>query len=396
MLDAGDPATAYRIFAGHSAESPEANIDAEFHAGWIALRFLNDPARAAQHFARARDLRANADVDCPHRLLAGPAPRKSHSPDDADLRARTYYEKAAERAATYYGQLARARLGLKTIALNAPVRAARGPARDEAVRIVELFFTIHEKDLAMALANSTAQHLTDPAQIAALADVMLAQRDAHDCLIIGKTLAQRGTLIDALAFPTYGIPAYTAAENSAPPALVYAIARQESEFDMHAQSGGGARGLMQMIVATAKRTAEHLKMDFDAGRLLSDAAFSAKLGAAHLGQLLAEERGSPILVFAAYNAGGGHVKDWIDAYGRSAHARRGSDRLGGENPVHRDAQLRRARERELGDVSRELRSARRCPGLNRRTKCKGYAGQGRHDARGLGGSMRPSELARGK
>jgi soluble lytic murein transglycosylase len=314
LLDAGDPATAYRIFAEHSAESPETNIDAEFHAGWIALRFLNDPARAAEHFARGATFAQTPMSIARIAYWQGRTAEVSQT-DDADLRARAYYEKAAERAATYYGQLARARLGLKTIALNAPAAAARGPARDEAVRIVELFFAIHEKDLAMALANGTAQHLTDSGQIAALANVMLAQRDAHDCLIIGKTLAQRGILIDALAYPTYGIPAYTAAENSAPSALVYAIARQESEFDMHAQSGAGARGLMQMIVATAKRTAERLKMDFDAGRLLSDAAFSAKLGAAHLGQLLTEERGSPILVFAAYNAGGGHVKDWIDAYG---------------------------------------------------------------------------------
>ncbi len=212
--------------------------------------------------------------------------------------------------------MARARLGLRTIALRSPgAPAAQGVARDEAVRIAELFFAIGEKDLAMALATCTAQHLTDAAQVAALAHVVAAQHDAHESLIVGKLLAQRGIMIDTLAFPTYGIPAYTPAENSAPPALVYAIARQESEFDMHAVSGAGARGLMQMIVATAKRTAERIKMDFDAGRLVSDAAFSAKLGAAHLGQLLVEERGSPILVFAAYNAGGRHVKDWIDAYG---------------------------------------------------------------------------------
>ncbi len=379
LLDTGDPATAYRIFAEHSAQSPEANIDAEFHAGWIALRFLNDPARAAQHFARAATFAQTPMSIARIAYWQGRTAEVSLT-DDADLRARAFYEKAAERAATYYGQLARARLGLKTIALNPPAPAAREAARDEAVRVVELFFTIHEKDLAMALANSTAQHLTDPAQIAALANVMLAQRDAHDCLIIGKTLSQRGILIDALAFPTYGIPAYTAAENSAPPALVYAIARQESEFDTHAQSGAGARGLMQMIVATAKRTAEHLKMDFDAGRLLSDAAFSAKLGAAHLGQLLAEERGSPILVFAAYNAGGGHVKEWIDAYG--------DPRTPGVDPIdwverssiHGDAELRRARERELGDVSGELRGAQCRPGLDRRAKCQGYAGQGWHDA----------------
>jgi peptidoglycan lytic transglycosylase len=315
LLDAGDPATAYLICAGHSADTAEAKIDAEFHAGWIALRFLNDPTRAAQHFERAAAL-AQTPISVARIAYWQGRTAEVSQADDADLRARAYYERAAEHSATYYGQLARARLGIKTFTLrDMPAPAAYGAARDEAVRIVELFFTIHERELAMSLASSTAQHLTDPAQIAALANVMLAQHDAHDCLVIGKLLAQRGITIDALTFPTYGIPAYTPAENSAPPALVYAIARQESEFDTHALSGAGARGLMQMIVATAKRTAERIKMDFDAGRLLNDAAFSAKLGAAHLGQLLVEERGSPILVFAAYNAGGRHVKEWIDAYG---------------------------------------------------------------------------------
>ncbi len=207
-------------------------------------------------------------------------------------------------------------LGLRTIALrNLATPAPPRLQRDEAVRIVELFFAIGEKDLAMALASSAADHLTSEAQIAALAEVVAARHDAHDSLIIGKVLAQRGIPIDTLAFPTYGIPAYTPIENSAPPAIVYAIARQESAFDAHAVSSAGARGLMQMILSTAKRTAERVKMDFDAGRLLSDAAFSAKLGAAHLGQLLTEQRGSPILVFASYNAGGRHVKEWIDAYG---------------------------------------------------------------------------------
>jgi soluble lytic murein transglycosylase len=315
LLDAGDLATAYRICAEHSAESTEARIDAEFHAGWIALRFLNDPVRGAKHFATAAAF-AQTPISIARIAYWQGRTAEVSQADDADLRAKAFYEKAAEHAATYYGQLARARLGLRAIPLpRVTTPAARGTARDEAVRIVELFFALGEKDLGMALASCAAQHLTDPAQIAALADVVTAQRDAHEALVIGKVLAQRGILIDALAFPTYGIPAYTPAENSAPPALVYAIARQESEFDMHAVSGAGARGIMQMIVATAKRTADHIKMDFDADRLLSDAAFSAKLGAAHLGQLLVEQRGSPILVFAAYNAGGRHVKEWIDAYG---------------------------------------------------------------------------------
>jgi soluble lytic murein transglycosylase len=315
LLDTGDSATAYRICADNSAESPEAKVDAEFHAGWIALRFLNDPARAAKHFDTAATLTQTPISVARIAYWQGRAAEISQT-DDADLRAKAFYGKAAAYSATYYGQLARARLGLRTLAIRGlSTPAATGDARDPAVRVTELFFALGEKDLAMALASCAAQHLTDKAQIGALAEVIAARHDAHDALIIGKLLAQRNIMIDALAFPTYGIPAYTQVENSAPPSLVYAIARQESEFDTHAVSSAGAYGLMQMIESTAKRTAEHLKMDFDAGRLLSDAAFSAQLGAAHLGQLLAEEHGSPILVFAAYNAGGRHVKDWIDAYG---------------------------------------------------------------------------------
>jgi soluble lytic murein transglycosylase len=70
-----------------------------------------------------------------------------------------------------------------------------------------------------------------------------------------------------------------------------------------------------MIASTAKRTAERIGLDFDPEKLTNDAAFNAKLGAAHLGELLAEEKGCPILVFAAYNAGGHRVKQWIEAYG---------------------------------------------------------------------------------
>jgi soluble lytic murein transglycosylase len=93
------------------------------------------------------------------------------------------------------------------------------------------------------------------------------------------------------------------------------MARQESQFDPRAQSGVGARGLMQMMPATAQRTARRVSAAFDVERLTSDPAYCAKLGQAHLGELMEDWRGSYVLAFASYNAGGGNVKKWIDAYG---------------------------------------------------------------------------------
>ncbi len=314
LLDLDDPATAYRLCAEHSAEGNAAKIDAEFHAGWIALRFLNDPTRAAAHFDVAAGL-AETPISIARIAYWQGRTAEISQRDDAYARANNYYEKAAAQVATYYGQLARDRLGLKTITLRSIATAATGKSRDESVRAVELLYTIGEKDIALSLAMAAAQHISDESQVAALAKVVAAERDAHASLVIGKILGQRGIAIDSLAFPTYGVPSFEPVEKSAAPAIVYAIARQESAFDPRAVSSAGAKGLMQMIAATAKRTAERAGLDFDADKLLNDAAFNAKLGAAHLGALLTEQRGSPILTFAAYNAGGGRVKQWIEAYG---------------------------------------------------------------------------------
>lgn len=314
LLDLGNPATAYRICAENSAEGDEAKIDAEFHAGWIALRFLNDPARAAKHFDAA-GLIAQTPISIARIAYWQGRTAEISQRENASRLAKAYYEKAAERVATYYGQLARERLQLWPITLRSLAPAATGKQRDESVRIVELLYALDENDFALSLAAEAAQHLASELQVAALANVVAAERDAHDSLVIGKILGQRQMAADSLAFPTYGVPDFEPLGNSVPPAIVYAIARQESGFDPHAVSSAGAKGLMQMIELTAKRTAEHAGVDFDAAKLTSDAAFNAKLGAAHLGQLFAEQGGSPILAFAAYNAGGRRVKEWIEAYG---------------------------------------------------------------------------------
>ena len=139
--------------------------------------------------------------------------------------------------------------------------------------------------------------------------------DARATLIVGKYATQRGLALDEMAFPVFGVPGYQPLAHSAERAVVFAIARQESEFDAKSVSAAGAKGLMQLIGSTARQTATKLGVGYDDGRLLSDASFNAQIGAAHLGQLLVDNGGSYVLTFAAYNAGAGRVKEWIDAYG---------------------------------------------------------------------------------
>jgi soluble lytic murein transglycosylase len=315
FLDLGDSETAYRLCAEHDAASFEARLDAHFFTGWLALRFLNDPARAARHFAALAEMAETPISTARAAYWQGRTADISSDPQ-AYARAKRFYEKAAAETATYYGQLARERLGWpRRVSLRKLTNPVHGDERIEAIRTVELLFAIGENDYAISLASEIAQHVQDDGQLAALVETVALERDARAALTVGKILNLRRLADDSLAFPTFGIPRYDPVDNSAASAIVYSVARQESAFDPRAASSAGAKGLMQMINETAKRTAERAGLDFSTDKLTSDAAFNAKLGAAHLGQLLNEQRGSYILTFAAYNAGGGRVKQWIDAYG---------------------------------------------------------------------------------
>ena len=314
LLDNGNINAAYVICATHSAGSSEARVEAEFHAGWIALRFMNDPTRAAYHFAQAAKL---ADTPTSMARIAYWQARTAETSGQPDAveKVDAFYRKAAAQNSTYYGQLARQMLGLSVDAVQRPNREATGTDRNEAIRAVELLYAAGERDVATPLAVLVAGSLEDGAQVAALASVVERQQDAHLSLTIGKILSQRGSPVDTLAFPTDGIPPYEELPNSAARPVVYAIARQESAFMPAVVSKAGAKGLMQIIDATAKRTAAKAGLGFDSARLTTDPAFNAQLGAAHLGELLAGQGGSLILTFAAYNAGAGRVKQWVEAYG---------------------------------------------------------------------------------
>ena len=327
LLDLGDSKGAYQLCAEAAAQARDLRIEAEFHAGWIALRFLSDPALAAPHFAAAaalaetpisiaraaywqgRTAQAAAEAI---RQSAAEAVKQAAEPDE---QARAFFEKAASQPTTYYGQLALARLGRTDLALRRPEMVALGDERALATRVIELYEALDLRDLAIPLALESARSLADDGQIAALSAVVTKANDARASLMVGKLASQRGFPLEEQAFPTFGIPRYEPLARSAPPALVYAIARQESSFDGQAQSGAGAKGLMQMLPSTARRTAQHAGVPFDEARLLSEPAFNAQLGAAHLGELIGEHQGSMILTFAAYNAGGKRVKEWIAAYG---------------------------------------------------------------------------------
>jgi soluble lytic murein transglycosylase len=108
---------------------------------------------------------------------------------------------------------------------------------------------------------------------------------------------------------------YPAPANSAEPAVVFAITRQESNFESEAVSTANARGLMQLLPATAQSVARRLSIPHQPAWLTSDPSHNIRLGAAYIQERLDRFGGVMPFAFAAYNAGSGRVDEWLVTYG---------------------------------------------------------------------------------
>jgi soluble lytic murein transglycosylase len=157
---------------------------------------------------------------------------------------------------------------------------------------------------------------TDDADaLAALGELTQRHDDARGMLVLGKAALNRGLPFDYYAYPISGIPPYKNLGPDVERSVVFAIARQESAFNPKDVSPANAMGLLQVTPEAAKYVTKKYGGVYDQKRLLSDPSYNASVGAAELGGLIEDYRGSYIMTFAGYNAGRGSVKKWIDRYG---------------------------------------------------------------------------------
>jgi len=314
LLDTNAAPKAYRIVRDAAQPTMEnLRVEHEFMAGWIALRFLKDPATAAQHFTRITG--SNPIALARAGYWRGRAADAMAKPQEA----RAHYEQAARYDTAYYGQLARAKLGLSELVLaSAPVSEAdkrAALANSEIVRAVEILYAIDQRDLVVPIAADLAERSSDLAMLAALGEQMAQHEDARCTLLIGRGALGRGYAFDDYAFPAFGLPSYAAIAPDVEPAVVYSIARQESGFNAKAVSSAHALGLMQVTPDAGNYIAKKFNVAYDQSRLLNDTVYNMQIGAAGLADDIGHYNGSYVLAFAGYNAGRGRVKEWIERYG---------------------------------------------------------------------------------
>jgi soluble lytic murein transglycosylase len=304
---------AFQIAEKHALKSGIQYSQAEWLLGWLELRHLKQPTGA---YSRFQSLYKHVGTAISKSRAAYWAARAADAVPDHTL-GEQWDKLAASFPSTFYGQLSYQKL------YGAPAQGAfNDPAPDpEAVAA----FNRHELVRAVRLLHSVKlDQLIDPflAKLDSLAqsklDYILTGRLALETgryyytVESNKELQQKlGLFMFEEGYPTLPpLPAQTPEK-----ALVHAIIHRESMFNPLALSQAGARGLMQLMPATAKAIAKREGETYNIKRLTADPRYNVQIGSAYLRQLIDAYGGFYPMAIAAYNAGPGNVAEWIAEFG---------------------------------------------------------------------------------
>lgn len=313
-MRSGDKKRAYQMASQHFLEPGSDYADLEWLSGYIALRYLDNAKAAYQHF-----LNHDSAVESP--ISQGRAGywqgRALEALGDSDGAAKAY-AMGAQYQSSFYGLLAAERGGLPfdtTLAGEKPSMDWRTSSL-VAAPLFEAGMLLQASG-ELSTAERFWTHLADqlvPDDLALLGQAAIDVDQPHLAVMIGKRAARRGLTIAA---PYYALHSLVEMDLPMAPEMTLAIARRESEFDPVVQSGVGARGLMQIMPATAKEVASGLGISalHTTDRLTADPDYNARLGAQYLSEMASRFDGNVAMMSAAYNAGPSRPIRWMNDYG---------------------------------------------------------------------------------
>ena len=306
---------AYDLMTDHGVVDSGNLAKAEWHAGWLALRFLNMPKQAVDHFSKMYE-----GVNYPiSKSRAAFWLGEAYSKLGQNSTAKQWYGKAAEFNTTYYGQLAAAKIDKQKYRVKNNFTYSKDNfqkfLKQELVKAVILLDELDEsqraKDIIKHL-GSEERSITDQIHAG-----LLAQKINR--LDFGVQIAKQASYLNKnlleLNYPIIDTPKLVARQKILPQEVILALIRQESEFDDRANSWVGAKGLMQIMPATGRLVAKQAGLKYSKYKLVNDEYFNLQLGSFYISDLTQNLDGATYMAFAAYNAGPHRVKRWIRRFG---------------------------------------------------------------------------------
>lgn len=283
-------------------------------AGEAAMSGLNRYSNAVQQFVKYSKGGRSLQVTTKGLYWAGRAALHAGRAADAN----GYFQQAAAYPELFYGQLALERLGrpvpapagLPQMLVTDAQRSAFQQKR--LVRATRLLGQQGRRDEQALFVRALAEGLDSEAERVMAAE--LAPAIGRQDLAVWTARAARNNgqaFYVRQAFPQH----YSQVPGGRMWSMTHGIIRQESSFDRTAVSHAGARGLMQLMPATAREQAGKMGLAYDYARLTTDPAYNVSLGSAYYARLLNMWGGNHVLAVASYNAGAGNVRKWVNAYG---------------------------------------------------------------------------------
>lgn len=312
-LRKGKAIDAYTFSKNHNLSEGAHFADAEWLSGWIALRFLNNPRAALDHFTRLTGaVKYPISLSRAHYWKARALEALGRKKD-----ALADYQEASRHSGFFYGQLAAQRLDGENGLTLLPAPAINKTDKkifeaDERVKAARILAELDQKDrlrpfiLTIMVAN-------DSPAWKAMSGNLAADLGRTDLGVFVAKIAERGgTRLLELSYPSLVPPPLPKGAQGQLPErpLVMAMIRQESAFHVSAKSRANALGLMQILPGTARRVARQVKMRYSKAKLTRDAHYNLTLGQSYLAGLLREFKGSYVMAIAAYNAGPSRARQW--------------------------------------------------------------------------------------
>jgi len=313
-MRAGDPERAYHIAASHFLTEGSAYADLEWLAGFLALRRLNDPSTALRHFQHF-----DAAIASPiSKGRAGYWLGRAYEALGNKAEAAKAYADGARYQTSFYGLLAAEKAGLPfdPVLANPPEPPSWRKAafmNSSVLQAARVMLDADESELAERFLTHLVEGLP-PEQGAQLGAMALSLDRPHLAVMIAKRAARQAVVLHQAYYPVHAVGNMRL---PMAPEMVLSIARRESEFDPVVISGAGARGLMQVMPATAKVVAKDLGIlgQHSTQRLTSEWRYNAKLGSNYLAGLAGKFDGNVVMMAAGYNAGPGRPIRWMTDYG---------------------------------------------------------------------------------
>ena len=283
-------------------------------AGTTALKKLNRATDAGTMFRRYATAAQTPGSQAKGDYWAG---RAAQAAGDA-AGANADYARAAASVDQYYGQLATERLG-RTIAVptDPPALAIDPQARlafdaREVVRAARLLGQQRQWQDQTLFVRQIAQDAKSDGDHVLAGELARSIARPDLGVILSRQARASGTRDPIrVGFPQVAVPPAMESHWT----MIHAITRQESQFDREAMSPVGARGLMQLMTATAREQAGKLGLPWEASRLTADTGYNVMLGSSFFDRMMTYYSGSYVLAVASYNAGPGNVNRFIRANG---------------------------------------------------------------------------------